>query len=63
MSVFIALTQTLHRNVGINLRGAQAGMAQQFLNRTQISTAIQKVGGRRVTQRVRAGYARWGIPQ
>ena len=39
----------------VNLGGAQFNVSQEFLDRTQISTPLQQVGGERVTQGVREG--------
>ena len=40
------------------LRGGQTGMAQQLLNRPQIRSAFQKVGGKGMPDRMRGNPAR-----
>ncbi len=44
----------LRRQMRVDLRGAQALMAQQFLHAAQIGAVVQQVRGEAVPQRVRA---------
>ena len=40
MELVVHLTQALAGDVGVNLRGAYAGMAKEFLNDTKVGTAF-----------------------
>src|SRR6266498_3010813 len=53
----ICVEQSSPRDMGITLRGGQAGMAQQLLNGPDIGSAVKQVSGEGVTQRVRAYLA------
>ena len=39
--------------IGVALRGRQAGMAEELLDRAQITPSGQQVGGKGMTERVR----------
>lgn len=41
-------SQPVHRDVGVDLRAAQRGVAEQFLDGAQVGAAVQEVGGGRV---------------
>jgi hypothetical protein len=43
MSLLIGLSQALIGHVGVDLGGAQRGMAEKFLHAAQISTPVQQV--------------------
>jgi len=45
--------QSLGIDRGVNLRGRQGGVAEQFLDRAQIAAARQEMSGERMAQRVR----------
>jgi hypothetical protein len=53
MRLIVDLQDMLHRELGIPLCGGQAFMAEQFLNRTQVSAFLQHVRAKGVAQRVR----------
>src|SRR6185369_14678576 len=50
----IDLTDALTRDVGIQLRRADARMSEQFLNDAQVGAALQEVGRERMAEGVRA---------
>ena len=52
---FVGLTQTRRADVGVNLGRYQTLVPQQFLNTANVSTAVQQMRGKAVTQRVRRG--------
>ena len=54
MKTFMDLAELLIGNVGINLRRRDRGMAEQSLNRTDISPVSQKIGRERMAQGMRA---------
>ena len=54
MSLLVGLGESLVRDVRINLGRAQRCMPEEFLNATQISTTIEKVGRCCVAECVRA---------
>ena len=43
-------------DVGIDLGGGDIGMTQKNLNRTDVSSVFQKVGGKTMAQSVRADF-------
>ena len=49
----VDLRQVLKIEMGVNLRGGDVDVAEQFLNRAQIGTRFQHVSGEGVTQHVR----------
>ena len=42
-----------HRDMGVELGGRQAGVAEKFLHHAQVGAAFEEVGGRTVAQTVR----------
>lgn len=54
MSPVVHLTQPISRDVGVDLGGVEAGMTQQSLDRSQIRTVLQQMGGTGVAQQVAA---------
>jgi len=50
----VALLEPFGRHVRVDLRGAEAGVAEHLLHRPQIRSPVEQVGGRGVPQRVRA---------
>ena len=64
VGLVINLGKTLEIEVGINLRGRDIGVPEQFLHRAQIAGRLQHMGGESVAQHVRmnvlaeAGLAR-----
>jgi len=54
MRLAIDLEQLRRIHVRVPLRGAEARVAEQLLNRAQVGAALQQVGRERVTQRMRA---------
>ena len=55
MRLVVTVAQSLGRNMGVNLRGRQAAMAQKFLDAADVGSVIQQVRGETVAQAVRAG--------
>src|SRR3954453_411372 len=53
MGVAIVLQQPLAVDPGINLRGRKRSVAEQFLDRAQVTAAAQKGGCKRMPQGVR----------
>ena len=53
MRLAIHLNELRRVDVGIALRCADAGVAQQLLNHTQIGAALQQVGRKGMAQRMR----------
>ena len=53
MVVAVQILEALARNVRVDLCGAQIAMAQQQLDDTQISTAVQQMRRKCVAQAVR----------
>ena len=53
--LMINIQQSLLRDVGVDLSCGQISMAEQFLHAPEIGPAVQQVGGKAVSQRVRAG--------
>ena len=39
------LAEALFRDVGVDLRGAQAGMAQQLLDGPEVGSPVEQMGG------------------
>ena len=54
MRVEVDVAQALGRQVGVDLGGADVGVAEHLLQRAQVAAAGQQVGGERVAQRVGA---------
>ena len=52
--------QTLAADVGIDLRRADGGVAEQFLDHAQVGAMLQQVGGEAVPQHVRGDVPRNG---
>ena len=52
------LAQPISRHVRINLRRADTGVAEQFLNHAQVRSVIQQVRGKTVPQHMRGDIAR-----
>ena len=53
MGLIVGALQSLGRDVGIDLRRDQVGVAQQFLHAAQIRPGVQQVCGETVAQFVR----------
>src|SRR5258708_19328161 len=53
MRALVNFKQPLTVDPGVDLRGRQRSVAEQFLDRTQIAAARQQVGGEGMPQRVR----------
>ena len=58
MGGVIGFGQMLKVKSGIDLRGADIGMAQQFLHPAQITAGLQHMAGKRVPEHVRVHW-RW----
>jgi len=58
MGPVVHLRQMLEIQVGVDLGGADVGMAQQFLNRAQIAARLQQVRREGMAQHVRMHAAR-----
>lgn len=50
MGIVVDFQQSCGVDTGIDLGGGKAGMAEQFLNGTQIAAAGQKMGGEGMAQ-------------
>src|SRR5689334_19749606 len=60
----IARPQPLDGDMRVDLRRRERSVAEELLNASQVSTTLQKVGGRTVTQPVRAEIRRsWHVRQ
>src|SRR6516165_2370012 len=57
MSAAIGLDQALGVHGGVDLRGRERGMAEQFLDRAQIAAASQQMRGKGVPQGMRVAFA------
>src|SRR5690625_2968267 len=53
MCTVISAGQMLKIKVGVNLRGCNTGVPQQFLYGAQVAAGLQHVGGEGVAQQVR----------
>ena len=53
MCLLKALPQPIDRYMCVDLGGGQAGMAKQFLNRSEICSAVEQVSCSRVPESVR----------
>ncbi len=54
VGLLVALTQPIHRNMGIDLRCGQAAVTEDFLNGPQVRTAVEEVRRSAVPNGVRA---------
>src|SRR5262245_32119146 len=54
MRPLIGADKSFDRHMCVDLRGGEPSVAKKLLDRTQISTTLQQVGGRGVPQAVRA---------
>ena len=54
MRLLVAFTQAGGGHVGINLGGGQTAMSEQFLHGADIGTAVEHVGGKTVSEGMRA---------
>src|SRR5208337_5421631 len=52
MECAMDLAQVAFREMGVNLRGRDVGMAEHLLHRAQIGAALQKMGREAVSERV-----------
>src|SRR6476469_3598846 len=52
MGLLVNLLQPLDAGVRVDLRGAQARMSQQLLNRPKVGAGVQQVRGKGVAERV-----------
>src|SRR5262245_3802615 len=53
MRLLVFRAKMLHRDVRVFLRGCEAGMAQKFLDSTEIRSPLEQVSGKRMPQRMR----------
>jgi len=53
MKLFVLGLQPVPVDMGVNLRGGNIRVTQHLLNRSQIGPALQKMGGKRMPQRMR----------
>jgi hypothetical protein len=53
MSLIVNIHQLIDTDLSIFLRRREKGMAKQFLDSAQIGAAVKKVGGKRMSQRMR----------
>ena len=59
MGLFVGKLQTLDRDMGVDLRCRQTGMAEHLLDSPKVGTALEQMSGRTVPQTVRPHI--WGI--
>ncbi len=52
MKLFVNLLQPAAGDVGVDFGGADAGVAEQFLDHAQVGTVFQQMGGEAVAQHV-----------
>lgn len=52
------LAQSLAGDVGVNFRGADAGVAEEFLDHAQVGAVLHQMRGEAVSQHVRRNVAR-----
>ena len=50
MSKIVNLFKLFNRHMGVNLRCGNGFMTEQLLDSTNISTTVEEMGGKRVTQ-------------
>ncbi len=60
MGLVIGITQTLLRDVGVDLGGREGGMPKESLDRSQVGTVIEEVSGKGVTKFMRGDIERNG---
>ena len=58
MGLLIALLQAIRGKVGIDLRCRKAAVTEKFLDAANLRTAIKKMSGKAMAQRMRAGLSR-----
>ena len=65
MCLTVCAAQTRRRDVRVDLRRAQAGVAEQLLDDAQVGAALEQMAGERVSQRVwrRSGRQACGAHQ
>ena len=61
MGLLVALPEPLDGNMGVDLGGGQAAVAQDFLHRAEVGPAVEQVRGGGVPEGVRSGGG--GVPQ
>src|SRR5688572_13273119 len=61
MCLLITLPQAVHRDMGVDLSGGEAAVAQDLLDGPEIRAPVQEVRGRGMPQGVGSGSG--GIPQ
>ena len=54
MEVFVDFSQVFVGEMSVDLRGADVGVAEHHLDRADVGAVLQKIGGERVAQLVRA---------
>ena len=57
METFVDFKQTGAGHMGINLGGADAGVAEQFLDDPQVGAVLEQVRGKAVPEHVRRDIA------
>ena len=58
MKAVVHLAQTTTGDVRVHLRGADAGVTEEFLNHTQVRAVFHEVRGKAVAQHMRGDIAR-----
>lgn len=58
MGLLVHGAKPLFTDVGVDLGRLQAGVAEQFLDDTQVGPPIEQVGGEAVAKGVRMGWRR-----
>src|SRR3989338_1783869 len=62
MGRVVNLAEILKIEVGVYLRGGDAGVAEHFLHRAQITGRLQHMGGERMSQQMRVHVAGDALP-
>ena len=57
VKAFVDFAEAVAGNVGVDLGGADVGVAQQFLNNAQVGAMLEEMGGEAVAQHVRSDVA------
>ena len=60
MGLVVDCAQARDRDMGVELRGGQRRVTEQFLHDAQVRTALEQMGGRAVPQAVRSDVRRAG---
>jgi hypothetical protein len=62
MKLPVNVAQSMAGHMGVDFRGIDARVAEQFLNDAQVGSALQQMRGKAVTEHVRRDIARDPAP-